>query len=203
MPAILVLQARITQPNPEVHGYLKTYREPSVKGKFSGLCLFLGLLVMQSCHIHELRLKRSVTFPVNSSYYQVKGLDGEQIQDRHVPWQKSNETVAWDELTLKLYKNHDVLKNSVNLLINNRATEAIPLLESYLKEKTPDRDLAGRINNNLSIAYLLLSPSKTRKAKYHIDQAGILLFSPMEVLQNARVIAYFLQEEIKFHPRLR
>ena len=166
------------------------------------IILFLSVLVVQGCRIHELRLKRSVIFPVNNSYYQIESLDGKQIQDMHVPWQKSDKKIVWDEFTLKLYKNHDILKDSVDLLVKNKSAEAISLLESYLQKKTPDRNLAGKINNNLSIAYLLLSPSKTKKAKYYIDQAGILLSSPIEVLQNARMIAYFLQKEIKFHPRL-
>ena len=166
------------------------------------LVLFLVSLILQCRGIYELRLERPVIMPLNRSYYQIQTPNNDDFAlNLTVPWQRSREKILWDELTLKLYRNNDILKRSVDLLVENKPKEAVSLLESYLDKPGKDMCLLGRINNNLSICYLLLSPSKPKKAKYHIDQAGILLSSPMEVLENVRVITYFLHEELKFHPK--
>ena len=138
--------------------------------------------------------------PTAISYYQKhKFRDG--TPSLFVPWQKIKKQILWDEVTLKLYRDNDVLKHSVDLLIDNKAREVVSILKSHLDESGKDKSFMGKLHNNLSIGYLLLSPSQPQKAKYHIDQAGILLSSPTEVLENTRTIAYFLQGELRFRPK--
>ena len=163
--------------------------------RFAGLaiCLLSGL---RCSSIYELRLDVPIVMPYE--YYKVSPRSAQEVQrSEPLPWYKEEDHVVWEQFVLKLYYGLPFLSESVQSIKKGKLDQAIKKLNALLTKDSFSTKTLGQIYNNLGVCYLLKKPSEIKKAKFHIDQAGILLSSPPEVMNNVRVVTYFFQNDFK------
>ena len=157
--------------------------------------LFVFFLTLHCQSIYELRLDVPIVMPYK--YYEFSESSKKRQISEPLPWHKQDDQIIWNQFILKLYNGLPPLSWSVTMIKKGKVNQSIQFVKEWLKNKNLNRETRGKLHNNLGIFYLLRKTPELKKAKYHVDQAGILLSSPPEVLDNVRRITYFFQTKLK------
>ncbi len=162
----------------------------------------LLILLLANCYSSQtVMLQRPVEFPF--LYYQVERpvnhVNPAETVNR-VPepayWDKSGKEVYWRSDSLYLFTGETTLDRSYDAIRKNQSAQAITMLKSALIDQKKSRKLTALHHNNLAMAYLTVG--QTRKAKFHINQAGILSEHDHYVLRNARLVTSVMQKPVQF-----
>ncbi len=156
----------------------------------------LFFLTLHCQSIYHLRLKVPVVMPYE--YYNFSEPSKKYQTGTPLSWHKPYDQIVWDQFILTLYNGTPALSQSVTMIKKGEVNKSIQFIKNLLKKQKLSRDIRGKLHNNLGISYLLKKHPRLKRAKHHVDQAGILLSSPPEVLDNVRRITYFFQTKIKF-----